>query len=91
MTITEERQSHLAHLMTDAVWNDDLVDYSDDDAALRTVKIGVANFVKECEALDAAVVKTIESLKRNVVPNSPEWDILYQKYYEEELKRRGEN
>jgi uncharacterized protein len=66
VNFSEDRQSHWAHLITDAVYNDDLVDFSDDDMALRAAK-----------------------LKRGVVEGSPEWDILYKKYYEEERGKRG--
>lgn len=89
MIITEDRQSHLAHVITDVVYDDDLVDFSDDDLALRLAKKAVAEFVKEDEEIDVKARQTVASLKRGVVEGSPEWDILYKKYYEEERGRRG--
>jgi hypothetical protein len=88
MIISEDRQSHLAHIITDAIWNDDLVDYSDDDQALRLAKVAIAEFVKEDEAMDKAARDKVASLKRGVVEGSPEWDIMYKKYYEEERKKQ---
>lgn len=38
MTLSEDRLSHLAHLLQDSIWKEDLVDFSDDDAALREIK-----------------------------------------------------
>lgn len=87
MIISEDRQSHLAHIITDAIWNDDLVDYSDEDQALRIAKKAIAEFVKEDEAMDQAARVKVASLKRGVVEGSPEWDILYKKYYEEERQK----
>lgn len=87
MIISEDRQSHLAHIITDAIWNDDLVDYSDEDQALRIAKKAIAEFVKEDEAIDQAARVKVASLKRGVVEGSPEWDILYKKYYEEERQK----
>ena len=89
MIISEDRQSFLAHLLTDAIWNDDLVDYSDDDVALRTAKKAIAEFVKEDIQIDARAREKVASLKRGVVEGSPEWDILYKKYYEEERNRQA--
>ncbi len=89
MIITEDRQSHLARVITDAIWDDDLVDYSDDEMALRFAKKAIAEFVKEDEEVDARARQTVMNLKRGVVEGSPEWDILYKKYYEEERGRRG--
>lgn len=91
MIISEDRQSHLAHVITDAIWNDDLVDYSDDEMALRVAKKAIAEFVKEDEEIDQRARDKVTSLKRGVVEGSPEWDILYKKYYEEERNRRGKN
>lgn len=89
MNFSEDRQSHWAHLITDAVYNDDLVDFSDDDQALRATKKAIAEFIKEDEDIDAKARAKVASLKRGVVEGSPEWDILYKKYYEEERGKRG--
>lgn len=90
MIISEDRQSHLAHLAVDAVYDDDLVDFSDDDTAYRISKKAVAEFVKEDSEIDQRAREKVASLKRGVVEGSPEWDILYRKYYEEERGRRGQ-
>lgn len=89
MTISEERQSHLVHLLIDGIWNDDLVDYSNEEQAMRAGNRAMSLFIKECEDIDRHVNQKIASLKRGVVEGSPEWDILYSKYYEEEMQRRG--
>ncbi len=89
MILSEERQSHWAHLITDGVYNDDLVDFSDDDQALRATKRAIIDFVKEDEESDTKARAKVSSLKRGVVEGSPEWDVLYKKYYEEETGKRG--
>lgn len=89
MMITEDRQSALAHQLTDKIWNDDLVDYSDEDLALRLAKKAIAEFVKDDQAIDQKARDKVASLKRGVVEGSPEWDILYKKYYEEERGKSG--
>jgi hypothetical protein len=89
MRLSEDRVSHLARLVVDGIWDDDLVDYVDDDAALRAGKKGLNEFVKDVEDIDKSVVAKVASLKRGVPEGSPEWDILYSKYFEEELERRG--
>lgn len=89
MILSEDRVSHLARLVVDGIWNDDLVDYVDDDAALRAAKKGLNEFVKIVEEVDKTVSAKVASLKRGVPEGSPEWDIMYGKYFEEEMKRRG--
>jgi hypothetical protein len=87
--LSEERQSHFAHLIVDGVWNDDLVDYSDEDLAIKVGKRGVAKFVSEFAEIDSKARSMVASLKRGVPEGSPEWDVMYSKYFEEELRRRG--
>lgn len=89
--ISEDRLNHLAFLVTDGVWKDDMVDYKDDDHAVRAAKQAMLKFRKEGDDIDKAARNTVMSLKRNVIEGTPEWDILYSKYYEQEMSRRGNN
>lgn len=90
MILSEERQSHWAHLLVDGIWNDDLVDYSDEDMALRVAKKAIIEFVKEEQEIDERARVKVASLKRGVLEGTPEWDILYKKYYLEERGKRGQ-
>lgn len=89
MILSEERQSHWAHLLTDSIWNDDLVDYTDEDQALRLAKLAIQEFVKNDSDIDQRARAKVASLKRGVLEGSPEWDIMYKKYYEEERNKNG--
>lgn len=89
MRLSEDRQSHLVHVVIDGIWKDDLVDYADEDKAIRFGKKAMAQFIAECEDIDTKVTAKISSLKRGVIEGSPEWDVLYSKYFDEEMQRRG--
>ncbi len=89
MILSEDRQSHLAHLVTDKVWGDDIADFSDDDQALKATKMAIAFFVKEVSDIDQHAREKVASMKRNVREGTIEWKIMYRKYYEEEKNRRG--
>ena len=89
MIVSEDRVGHLARLVVDGIWDDDLVDYVDDDAALRAAKRGLNVFVKEMDEIDKSAKAKVSSLKRGVVEGSPEWDVMYGKYFEEEMQKRG--
>ena len=91
MRISEDRQTYLARVIVDGLYDDDLVDYADDDEAmaLRSIKKALAEWVKEDKDIDEIVQGKIRSLNRDVPEGSNEWDIMYSKYYEEEMVRRG--
>ena len=88
MKLSEDRISHLSHLVWDGLYNENLADYSDDEEALKCIKRSMTDYLKTDDQIDDAVRKTIASLKRGVQEGSREWDILYRKYYEEEANRR---
>ena len=87
--ISDDRLSHLASIVIDGIWKEDMVDFTDDDMAMRTAKRAAAKFGQEMKDVDEKARTMVASLKRNVVEGSPEWDVLYSKYYEEEMSRRG--
>jgi len=87
--ISDERLSHLTSLIVDGIWKDDLVDYPDEGMAMRIAKRAAAQFAAELKNVDVKARQMVASLKRNVVEGSPEWDVMYGKYYEEEMQRRG--
>ncbi len=87
--VIEELPIHFAHLIIDAVWKDDLVDYTDDNRALKVAKQSVAKFLNEVEVLNEQVRHKIQSIKRTIPEGSDEWKALYDRFYKEELRRRG--
>ena len=89
MILSDDRKSHFAHLLCDTLYDDDLVDFTEDAIALREAKNGIDAFLNELEEIDDSVRSKIMSLKRGVVEGSPEWDTMYKKYFEEEIQRKN--
>jgi hypothetical protein len=80
----------LAHVVTDALAENDKVDFVEDR---NTVRLEVRKILEELlsqEArIDAAARQKIDTQKRTILEGSQEWDILYRKYYNEEVKKLG--
>lgn len=89
MILSEDRQSRFARVIIDGIWGDDLVDFRDDDEALRAARRAIGQFVKQEGDFQERIRQKVLSLKRNVVEGSPEWDTLFKKYYEDEVKKGG--
>ncbi len=87
--ISPDRQNHFAHLIIDGVWKDDLVDYIDEDRAFRVAKRVISAFVDEVDIVDDLVRKKLYSMQRTILEGTDEWNALYEKFYQEELRRRG--
>ena len=86
--LSENRISHLAHLIIDGLWKEDLADFSNEARALAETKNVLKEFFHREDRLDEVVRQKIQSLARPIPPGSREWDVLYRKYLEEELKKQ---
>lgn len=86
--LSESRISHLAHLVIDGLWKNDLVDFANEGRALAEAKRILHEFFQLEDQVDDRVRKKIQTLSRFVPPGSREWDILYRKYFEEELRKQ---
>ncbi len=88
MRLTESRISHLSHLLRNALRKGGLADFPDDPAAHREGKAVLASYARAEEDADTLAREKISRLSRRVPEGGREWDILYRKYFEEELARR---
>ena len=86
--LSEDRQTHIAHVIIDGIWKDDLVEYTDEDEAIRAAKRVVVEYVQHETSVDDAVRNRILTQKKGIMEGSREFDILYKKYYEEEQSKR---
>jgi hypothetical protein len=86
--LSDNRISHLAHLILDGLWKEDVADFPNEARALAETKAVLADFFNREDHLDAVVRQKIQSLSRPIPPGSREWDVLYRKYFEEEAKKQ---
>jgi hypothetical protein len=89
MRLSEDRISHVSHLILDMLVRDRTVDaLQAEERLLREIKRTIMDELKFEDEADTAARRTIQSLSRRVPEGSPEWDVLYRKYLEEEMRRR---
>jgi uncharacterized protein len=90
MRLSREKIVRLSHCITDQLVGSDDVEFIEDRETIRQHLIGVLNvLLKEEERIDTDVRKKITSQKKDIPEGSAEWDILFKKYYSEEMKRIG--
>ena len=90
MRISRDKVNKLAHAVTDALAEMDNVDFVEDRNTIRLeVRRLIEEFLSQEAKIDASARQKIESQKRTILEGSQEWDILYRKYYNEEVKKLG--
>jgi hypothetical protein len=90
MRISREKVNKLAHAVADTLASLESVDFVEDRNTIRLESRRVLELLMTEEAkIDAAARHKIESQKKTILEGSQEWDILYRKYYNEEVKKLG--
>lgn len=78
----------MAHLVMEGLRRDNLADFPNEGRTLAETKQVLNEFFQREDQLEDLVRQKIQSLSRHVPTGSREWDVLFRKYYEEELRKR---
>src|SRR5256712_6071872 len=90
MRLGREKIVRLSPAVTDVLVASEEGKFIEDRYTIRQQIVQILQTVlKEEEQVDEEVRRKIGSQKREILEGSEEWDILYRKYYGEELKRMG--
>ena len=88
MKLSREKILRMSHLILEHLNQNEEVEFFDEPQQVRQEIVRViSDEMKADEAIDAQVRRKIESQKRTIVEGSDEWEVLYRKYYEEEVGR----
>jgi hypothetical protein len=90
MKLSHEKVIQLSHRIMDALEELDEVEIFDEPNNIRQEIVKNLNdLLLEEERIDNAVRARIASQKRTIPEGGIEWDILYKKYYTDELRKLG--
>ncbi len=87
MRLTREKVNLLSHLITEKLAAMDEIEFIEDRNTIRLAVVETLNkWLKKEEEIDKAARHKIETQKRAIPEGSAEWEILFRKYYEEEMR-----
>ncbi len=90
MRLSRDKVNKLAHSVADALTTLDDVEFIEDPNSIRMeVRRILEELLAAEERIDLAAKQKIESQRRTITEGTQEWDILYRKYYNEEVKKLG--
>jgi uncharacterized protein len=88
--ISDDKLNKLAHTVADTLAEIDEVDFLEDRNTIRQeARKALTKLLLEEVKIDAAARQKIASQRRIIPEGSQEWDILYRKYYNDEVKKLG--
>ena len=90
MRLTREKVVRISHQLIELLVQSNEVEFIEDRDTIRQHMVQtMTNVLREEEKLEAEVRKRITSQKKEILEGSEEWDVLFRKYYSEELRRMG--
>ena len=87
--LSDEKQTHLSHVILKTIQKSPECRLKGDGVlALREIKKILHAQMKLEQEIDRLVRHKLQSYARKIYEGSAEWEVLYQKAYDEELRKR---
>jgi hypothetical protein len=88
--LSRDKLNKLAHVVADTLAEVDDCDFLEDRNTIRQeARKALEKILTEEMKIDVAARQKIASQRKIIVEGSQEWDILYRKYYNDEVRKLG--
>lgn len=88
--LSREKINHLSKLILELMFKDDEVEFLDESNEIRlSIVHSLEVEMQLYETISKRAVEKIESQKKPIKEGSREWEILYRKYYNDEIAKLG--
>ena len=90
MRVSRDKVNKLAHTVADTLAEIPECDFLEDRNTIRQeARKALEKLLTEEMRIDAAARQKIASQRKIILEGSQEWEILYRKYYNDEVKKLG--
>ncbi|MGB2906789.1 MAG: DUF507 family protein [Candidatus Aminicenantaceae bacterium] len=88
--LSREKINYLSRKVLEALFEDDEVEFLDESNEIRlTIVRSIEDEMNLYDLIDKKASEKIESQKKPIKEGSREWEILYRKYYNDEINKLG--
>jgi len=86
----DDRYNNLSHLILDELYENYLLEYEVNENQVKNVIFKAFKaFSDSYDEIDDIVYNKIRGMEKEVVPGSPDYELLYERFYQAELLKRG--
>jgi hypothetical protein len=88
--LSREKINYLGRLVLNYLFEDKDVEFLDESNEIRlNIVRSIEEELKLYDLIDQKAIEKIQSQKKAIKEGSREWEILYRKYYNEEISKLG--
>ncbi len=86
----EDRFNKVAHEILDKLYDEDLINYSVSENVVKNViYTAIENYIQSFEEIEDNVIEKIDKMQRKLIPGTDEYNVVFERLYREELRKRG--
>lgn len=86
----EDRYSELSHKILETLWKSSFMEYTVTEIRVKNVIYGaMEKYIESFESVEEIVAEKITHYKRKLMPGTTEYDLVFERLYEEELRKKG--
>lgn len=90
MRLSDDKINHLTHVTLKGLLDKKvLTPLTEDSAIRREIKRVIVKELKLADSMDETIRKKLRSYSKKIPEGSPEWDLLYQRFLQEESAKKG--
>ena len=86
----EDRFNNVAHQILDKLYDDDLINYSVSENIIKNlIYTSIENYIESFERIEDDVIEKIEKMQRKLIPGSDDYNVVFERLYRDELRKKG--
>lgn len=86
----EDRFNDLSHRILEQIWKSGFIEYNVSENRVKNVIYNaIEEYLQSFEDIEDIVLEKISHYKRKLIPGSEEYELIFERLYEEELRRKG--
>ena len=90
MRLSDDKVSHLTHIVLKGlIEKKALTPLAEDSVIRREIKRILVKELKLAESIDESIRKKLQSYSKKIPEGTPEWEVLYHKFFQEESAKKG--
>jgi len=90
MRLSDDKVSHLTHVVLKGLLEKKAVALLAEESAIRReIKRIIIKELKLAESIDESIRKKLQSYSKKIPEGTPEWEVLYQRFFYEESAKKG--
>ena len=90
MRLSDDKIRHITHIaLKGLIEKEAIVPVEEEGAIRREMQRVIMQELKLAEAIDEKVTRKLQSYSKKIHEGSSEWEVLYQKFFDEESSKKG--